>query len=527
MSKKLVSMILAIVMLACTGAGLASQVEAPITFPYTGEEVVFKGFAYDGLDQNPELPCIQAWQEHIGNIRIEYELIAYNDYLEKYKILLSSGDMPDILPLPEISKVIEQYGNTGILLDFSQYIDYMPNLQEYLKTYTNLNYILTEEGARYGIIGVQPLDKGGEAWFANMDVLRAAGIEQAPDTFEGVLEAMRAVHASNAEVTPFLAYWNTGYAEGWMGRGLLGTDYHSASELVWYDTEKGEYVLNYRGENAELRRQVIELMSNLYAEGLLHSEIATMSGEQAHALLAGGKWAFTALYAGSLEKESCKIEVGADMPFDAVGILPPADSKGDRALPLQYQHDGLPWWGIVCSANTEHPELLAAYMDQVVSPAGRDIFNYGIEGVTYDYIDGIPYLKEGIDKTEYGVGSQYEVWMVGMGDPFPKATGYKLTDAVNALYTENLNNGTIIGTFVPVFQTFSEDATSDKASIENDLITYIEEQEAAFIHGQRSMDEWNDYIAELEAIADMDYLLQIYNEAETIIRDPARVYVAK
>ena len=526
MAKKWIALLLAMMMLMLASTGMAAQVEAPVSFPYEGEEVVFSGFAYDGLDQNPELPCMQAWQEHIGNMRVEYEFLAYSDYLEKYKIMLSTGDIPDVLPVPNITSVIEQYGDTGLLLDFNQYIDYMPNLKKYLETYPNLNYICTDSGARYGIVGVQPLDRTGEGWFANMDVLRAAGVEKVPDTLEEMLDAMRKVHANDPSVSPFLAYWNTEYAEGWMGRALLGTDYH-ANAPVYYDTDKGEYVLNYRGESAELRRQVIELMHTMYEEGLLHTEIATMSDEQAYALLANGKWAFTGLYTGTLEAEACKVEIGEPLPYEAVPMLPPADSEGERVLPLAYTHDGLPSWGIVCSADVEHPELLAAYMDQVVSPVGRDIFNYGIEGVTYDVIDGVPTLKEGISKSEYGVGSQYEVWMVGMGPVAMAKTGYLLRDEADKLYRDNLQNGTITGMYVPTFLTFSEEATSDKAGLENDLSTYIAEQEAAFIHGKRNMDEWDKFLEELEKIADMDYLLELYNEAKTIVRSPERVYIAE
>jgi putative aldouronate transport system substrate-binding protein len=525
MCKKLVSLFLAALMtMLCIG--VTAEVEAPVSFPYTGEEVVFSGFGYDGLDQNPELPCIQAWQEHIGNIKVDYEFLAYSDYLEKYKIMLSTGDMPDILPVPNIRGVIAQYGDTGMLLDFSKYLDYMPNLQKYLESYPNLNYICTESGARYGIVGVQPLDRGGEGWFANIDVLRAAGIEEVPQTFEEMLDAMRKVKANDPSVTPFLSYWKTAYAAEWMGRALLGADYHGVNQ-VWYDTEKGEYTLNYRGESAQKRKELIALLHTLYEEGLLHPEIATMSDEQAKALLAGGKWAFTALYTGSLETEICKVEKGAPLPFDVAPMLPPATDKGERVLPLQYQHDGLPHWGIVCSADVEHPELLAAYMDQVVSPAGRDIFNYGIEGVTYDVIDGVPTMKEGIDRNEYGVGSQYEVWMVGMGKTKADQTGFVLRDTIDALYTEKLLDGTITGTFDPTLVSFSEEAAAEKASLENDLTTYIAEQEAAFIHGQRDLAEWDAFLAELEEIADMDALLTLYNEAETIVRDPARVYVAE
>lgn len=127
-----------------------------------------------------------------------------------------------------------------------------------------------------------------------------------------------------------------------------------------------------------------------------------MSFEQEQNAIATGKWAFSATYNNSLEAEIFKVEKGAELPYDIQPMTAPADPDGNRYLPIAYQHDGLPSWGIVCSSKVEHPELLAAYMDQVVSPFGRDIFNYGVEGTTFDYVDGVPTIRDGIDKAEYG-----------------------------------------------------------------------------------------------------------------------------
>ena len=522
--KKILSLILCVLLLASlSGAALAE--EAPITFPYTGEEVVFSGFAYDGLDQNPEQPGMQAWQEHIGNMRVDYEFIAYTDYLEKAQILLATGDIPDVLPVNNVMDVVNQYGSSGILLDFNEYLDYMPNLKAYLETYPNLDYVCDAEGHRYAIIGVQPLDKSGESWFANWDVLRAAGIEEAPETMDELLEAMRAVKAYDPTIIPFQSYWNIDYTMGWMARASLGQDYHEGS-LVYYDTETGEYQFAYRGESAEARREIVELMRTLYAEGLINSEIATMSFEQELATLASGKWAFTALYRNSPEMEVFKVGHGEALPFDIQPMLPPKAADGNRYMNIAYQHDGLPTWGIVCSADTEHPELLAAYMDQVVSPFGRDNFNYGVEGVTFDYVDGLPVAREGVDTTGY-TKTQYEVWMVGMGMPVETDSGYILGDQAMHMNVDAFVSGEQQAIFSPVFTTFSTDAATEKSSLENDLTTYIKENEAAFIYGQRDIAEWDAFLEELESIADIDALLELYNEADTIVRNPERVFVVE
>ena len=81
--------------------------------------------------------------------------------------------------------------------------------------------------------------------------------------------------------------------------------------------------------------------------------------------------------------------------------------------------------------------------------------------------------------------------------------------------------------FDPVFTIFNGDDGADKATIENALTTCIKENEAKFIYGIRDMSEWDAYVAELEKIASIDDLLDLYNNAKTIVRDPERIFVAK
>ena len=82
--------------------------------------------------------------------------------------------------------------------------------------------------------------------------------------------------------------------------------------------------------------------------------------------------------------------------------------------------------------------------------------------------------------------------------------------------------------FEPAFAIFSAEDAAEKASLENDIATYVTENEAAFIYGLRDMSEWDAYVAELEGIADFDTLLDLYNnKAQIIVRDPARVWVAE
>lgn len=492
---------------------------ATITFPYKGDEIVYKGFGYEGFQIDPNSTCQKAWTDQIGNIKVEWQLVPFNDYGEKAKIYLNSGEIPDVLPVENISRVINEHAATGTLLDFSKYEQYMPNLQNYRKDYPNMDYLNTKEGGRYGIIGVQPIDFSGESWFMNKTVLDQYNIA-VPGTFEEMIEAMRAIKKANPSSVPYQSYWNINYMMSWLGLGMGGP-----IDVVYWDEAAQTYKCSLR-EEAGKRKEVVTLMAELYKEGIINPEVQTMSFEQEVSELAQGQWAFTHTYIGSIEREIFKVGPDEDLPFDIEPFMPPADVNGERYLPIAYQHDNIPSWGLVCSADVENPEYLAAYMDQVVSPFARDLFNYGVEGVTYDKVDGKYVMKEGIDKTAHGVGSIYDVWMVGMG-PLERVGTHKLEAKTMEENLKNFTSGDVKAKFLPTISKFTTDESEEKAKIENAINTYMAEVEAKFIYGLRDINEWDTYMKEVEAIGNIDRLLEIYNGSETIVRETKRIFVAE
>lgn len=535
-TKSIISLLLAVAMMATLLVGCGSkpadatkpsengatentattpEEKQSISFPYTGEEVVFKGFGYDGLPQE-DTPCSRAWKDHIGNIKVDWEFIPYSDYLTKTQVYLASGEIPDILPVADVVKVAQTYGAQGTLLDFNKYAEYMPNLQEYRKQYPNMDWVNTADGNRYLIMGVQPIDFSGESYFVNMTELKKCGIEKVPETLDEMLEAMRIVKEKDPQSVPFASYWNIPYTQNTFAMLL-----NAKNTPVYYDEAAGKHKLTLNEADSK-HKELIQLMHDMYAEGLINPEIATVAKEQEDAILAQGNWAFSFVYANSMEAEIFKVGPGEELPFDIRPMTPPQSPDGNRYMNLAYLHDGLPSWGIVCSSKTEHPELLAAYMDQVVSPFGRDLMNYGIEGVSYDVVDGKP-VKRDVDNAEIGVGTLYEAWIVGMG-PEERTSDLTVGKQCFELNHENFTSGKVQGVFDPVVRTFTAEAAEEKAAIENDLMTYVNEQEAMFIYGQRDMSEWDEFVKEVNDLIDVDRLLELYDSADIIVRDAERVY---
>ena len=142
--KKLVSMLVLLAMLlSCTAM-------AETLLPYTGDEVVYEGYAADlGITEDRNSPVYKAWKEKLGNVSINWSTGPWADFDTKTSLFLNTGDLPDIVWLRNSTDVISNYGDLGYFLNFMDYLDYMPNLKSYLETYPQIAAMKTEDGALY------------------------------------------------------------------------------------------------------------------------------------------------------------------------------------------------------------------------------------------------------------------------------------------------------------------------------------------------------------------------------------------
>lgn len=56
------------------------------------------------------------------------------------------------------------------------------------------------------------------------------------------------------------------------------------------------------------------------------------------------------------------------------------------------------WTLTLISKNCKYPERAIAFMDYMMSEHGQMLIYLGVEGVTYDIVDGKPVLKEDVSK---------------------------------------------------------------------------------------------------------------------------------
>ncbi len=510
-----------------TGKGEATQANTSsqstsgkIQLPYAGEEVVYKGYAADlGIKEDSSTPIVAEYRKRVGNVRIEWQTAPWTDYNEKVKLALNSGDLPDIIWMNESYNKSKQYGPAGIFLDWNKYKDLMPNWQAYVSQNAFTDVLVMDKGERYSITDIEPYDYPMEGFFYNNTVLQKLGIA-VPTTFDEFIEAMRQLKKADPAIIPYQSYWNLWYTKSTFANIL------NAHEGIYLNTaaSKWEYALTSPNSNY---KKLIETMTVLFKEKLINPEIATMSQEQEMNVLAGGNWGFTYVYSLSPEEEIFKSKT---LPIDVKAMTPPS-SDGRINLSITTTHDGFPGWGYFANANVKNPELLAVYVDQVISKNTSELWSWGIEGVTYTKDENgkkqfIPELINGTKKvSDFGLQNFMD----------PRYVHYKLRSSERALYgplfhesynlaIEGLKSGKITPVTSVTSPLFTQEQSDEVSKIMSPINTYVDENIMKFIVGSRNIAEWDDFVAKVKSLGNMDRVLEIYNSAKQYTPDTKRLY---
>ncbi len=325
---------------------------------------------------------------------------------EAFNLMLSSGDLADIIGYKDPA-VLEQLGRNGGLLALNDLIkEYAPNLQKYIDTHPEFAkkcYAL--DGNIYFI----PKDfelKSAEFWWIRNDWLQKLNL-QIPTTVNELYNVLTAFRNNDPN-----------------GNGLKDeiplfdrAGYKMPDEYLYlWDSSTEFYARNGKIEFEPMEENFKVGVKNLvqwYREGLIDPEIFTRGPKSRDILFSGDlggcthDWVSTGNYNKNL-KDSIK-------GFEVIPMAPPALASGE-VVERTARTPGA-GWGI--SYQCENPELAIKFFDYFFSQAGSDFINWGIKGDTYEINDkGEKYFLDSVLNSEKGplgylrgYGVQYRIGM--------------------------------------------------------------------------------------------------------------------
>lgn len=167
------------------------------------------------------------------------------------------------------------------------------------------------------------------------------------------------------------------------------------------------------------------------------------------------------------------------------------------------------------AADAGKAELICRWLNYNYTDEGSLLFNYGVEGVSFDYVDGKPQLGEALTNNPDGLIFPFAmaVYVQQFGPAVIDVTrGYVSSTADEKAAGAIWLNGSDGAYMYPTVITMTAEEDSEFSRLFSDINTYVSENTVKFIVGTRSLDTWDSYIADIKAM-DVDVAIALKEAA--------------
>lgn len=317
---------------------------------------------------------------------------------EKLNSLISLDALPDIITLgwwePQVAEMINQdmvYALNELADEYDMYFYEVADE-------TILNWYRSEDGNVYqypcSSYTPQDLEKhnnipSNQTFLVRKDIYEAIG---SPDmtTTEGFYNAVKKAkemfpEVGGKELIPIGAHV---FDE----TGCVSFDQMLMNFLAIPYEKDGKFYDRYT--DAEYIKWM-KMFRQLGEEGYLLNDIFVDQRTQMSEKLAEGRY-FCMLYQHTDMADQQKILYEKDPDSIYMAVDGPKNSNGDAyTLPIT----GINGWTVtLISKNCEYPERAISFLDYLMSEHGQMLTYLGVEGVTYDVVDGEVVVKEEVQK---------------------------------------------------------------------------------------------------------------------------------
>ncbi|MGQ2917797.1 extracellular solute-binding protein [Rhizobium oryzihabitans] len=435
---------------------------------------------------------------HVRNVAS----LATTSSRDAFNLLIASGNLPDIVGGDATGGLKEdfiRYGLEGAFIPLDDLIEEnAPNLKAFFDSHKEIRNAISGPDGKLYFIPYVPDGKFSRGWFIRQDWLDKLGLKQ-PETPEEVYEVLKAFRDKDPngnglkDEVPYFAREEIDAVRLinlWDAR-VSGSERYG--DFAVYD---GQLRHPWAEENYKTG---ISNVAKWYKEGLIDKEIFTRGARSREYLLGnnlGGMthdwFASTSTYNDAL---SPKIDGFALKP-----MLPPKTVSGQRfedSRRLRVQPVG---WAI--SATNEHPVETIKYFDFWFSQQGRILSNFGVEGLTYEMVDGKPQFKKEVLDNKDPVNAQ--LWAVGAAIPRGYWMDYEYERQwTNKIALEGIDMyekcNCLKDEFMGVSLNAEEKATFDRYW--PSILTYMTEMQQTWILGAQDVDTgWDAYKKRLTAL---------------------------
>ncbi len=461
--------------------------DEPVTFTFFN---VFAGMPFDSE--------WEVWKEIEKETNVKLEgLVSLSTTEEEtaYNMMLSSGDLADIISYKDIAE-LEKLGQDGGLIPLNDLIDeYAPNIKAFFES--NPDYRKGATALDGNIYFIPKFDNFpvSQVYWIRKDWLDKLDLE-VPETLDQLQEVLTAFKEGDpngnglADEVPYFDRDTTWFFDNVLYMWDASTDWYARDSKITFGPLEEEFAYGIREA------------SQWYADGLIDPEIFTRGGKARDTLLGGNLGGMTHDWVGSTSNYNSKLESEIE-GFELVPMMPVANQKGD-VVNRTYRYPIIPGWGI--STQCEDPITAIKFFDFFFGQVGHNLMNFGIEGNSYNLVDGNVVYTEKITGAEgtplsalRSMGVQYRIGMV-QDFAYEKA---QVSDIANIAY-DMYSNGGFINNPVPSISgslnlRYTEDEAAEYQRIMANIDSYVDENVQKWVLGAGDFEtEYDMFVEELK-----------------------------
>ena len=452
--------------------------------------------------------------EEATGIHVEFQGMSTSASNEQFNVMVASGSYPDLIGWGlNFANGDDAEVEEDVILDLTEYIaEYAPNYysllstdDELLKTAVSSSGYIT---AFYGLTTEDGLAKEGLA--IRTDELEKLGLDKpyTIEDFENVLAAFK----DDGLKQPLMMLAPGAIQDNWLAGAFDVAAFCNSFPMSVVPTYVQDGEIKF-GPIEDGFKDYITLMHDWYEKGYIESDFVSdnsnWNGSDYSNAITNGEagifycdWGNLNGYIENSEVEGFSLEATYDMHAteDSINHFGTFITKSASN-------------GFRISSNCENVELACKWGDWWYSEEGSLLANYGVEGEGFEYVDGVPTFTSLVTDSDLGMRDALLVYASNgtincVIDNNAAASVYSEVDkAAPEIWATGMDDEYVI----PTSMALSADDSTEAANIYSDIQTLCMESIAKFITGDKSLDEFDDFVQQIKDMGIQDYL-DIYQD---------------
>jgi putative aldouronate transport system substrate-binding protein len=440
-------------------------------------------------------------------VTVQWQAIPAAGTVEQFNLLMASGDLPDVVAYN--IRGLKEYDQAFLAVDdlVLNNADRYPNLIKYTFNDDYLDAYLRNDDGKLRIIPMLATRRIGDILILRQDLLEKYNGGVHPVTADDWYNLFVAAKADGK-----IPWMTRQQRAGVLYRLLAG---YMDCVIEDYFVEDG--VVKYGVLDPRLKEGV-ELARKWYAEGLIDQEYpSTDSTRWWESVLRGDVFAFHDNIQRIASANNDYITNQNNAPYRVMGVAPMQSPRtGKQNTVIHYPRVRDKSASIALSA--KNPERILDFFEYCFSEEGFILMNLGIEGQSFSYVNGIPFLDPTystrvsrgevppIGSTMDMVKNQRDELFFDYNDP--DREDHRLTREARDLY---MNNDFIQENWIPSLS-FTNEERAALVPINAELNTYRGEMLDKFIMGVEPMSGWDNFVAQIQRM-NLDTAIKIHQDA--------------